>query len=119
MTPDSATPGGRTLVGSASTSNLSHARHKSNDSALTPKLSGEVVNFSHKMSIDTPSRSTFSNEVKLTKKEEQKSRLKKVFSGWMTKKDKKDDWMQRIEKQGVKEGVMVHDGVADGPVVRY
>jgi len=71
------------------------------------------------MSVDTPTRSTFSNEVKLSKKEEQKSRLKKVFSGWMTKKDKKEDWMHRIEKKGVREGVMVSGGVADGPVVRY
>lgn len=112
MTPPSA---GRTLVGSASTSNLHQSRHKSTDSPLTP----EAPNFSHKMSVDTPTRSTFSNEVKLSKKEEQKSRLKKVFSGWMTKKDKKEDWMHRIEKKGVREGVMVSGGVADGPVVRY
>jgi hypothetical protein len=71
------------------------------------------------MSVDTPTRSTFSNEVKVSRKEEQKSRLKKVFSGWMSKKEKKDDWMQQIEKRGVKEGVMVQDGAAGAPVVRY
>lgn len=86
---------------------------------MTPKLSSEAVNFSRKMSVDTPTRSTFSNEVKVSRREEQKSRLKKVFSGWMTKKEKKEDWMQRIEKEGVKEGVLVSDGGAGSPVVRY
>lgn len=84
-----------------------------------PKKSGEIMNFSRKMSVDTPSRSTFSKEVKVAHKEEQKSRLKKVFTGWMTKKDKKDDWMQRIEKEGIKEGVMLQDGAASAPIVRY
>jgi hypothetical protein len=71
------------------------------------------------MSVDTPTRSTFSHEVKASRKEEQKSRLKKVFTGWMTKKEKKEDWMHRIEKEGVKEGVLVQDGAASAPVVRY
>jgi hypothetical protein len=71
------------------------------------------------MSVETPARSTFSHEVKISRKEEQKSRLKKVFTGWMSKKDKKEDWMHRIEKQGVKEGVMVQDEAASAPVVRY
>jgi hypothetical protein len=118
LTPDSLTVSGPTLVASASTSNLGHARHGSG-STSTPKKSGEILNFSRKMSVDTPTRSTFSNEVKVSRKEEQKSRLKKVFSGWMSKKEKKDDWMQQIEKRGVKEGVMVQDGAAGAPVVRY
>ena len=77
------------------------------------------MNFSRKMSVDTPTRGTFSKEVKVAHKEEQKSRLKKVFTGWMTRKEKKDDWMQRIEKEGIKEGVMVQDGAASAPIVRY
>jgi hypothetical protein len=119
LTPDSYTVTGQTLIGSVSTGNLGHIRHKSTDSLSTPKKSGEILNFSRKMSVDTPTRSTFSNEVKVSRKEEQKSRLKKVFTGWMTKKEKKDDWMQKIEKEGVKEGVMVQDGAASAPIVRY
>ncbi|KAH3912050.1 hypothetical protein HBI56_175510 [Parastagonospora nodorum] len=119
LTPDSYTVTGQTLVASASTSNLGHIRYKSTDSLAMPKKSGEILNFSRKMSVDTPTRGTFSKEVKVAHKEEQKSRLKKVFTGWMTKKEKKDDWMQRIEKEGVKEGVMVQDGAASAPIVRY
>lgn len=118
LTPDSLTVGGSTLVGSASTSNLGHTRHKSVESRSTPRLSGEGVNFSRKMSVDTPIGTTFPKEVK-ERKEDQKSRLKNVFSGWMKKKDKKEDWMQKIEKEGVKEGVIVADGSAGSPVVRY
>ncbi|KAH7379393.1 hypothetical protein DE146DRAFT_794034 [Phaeosphaeria sp. MPI-PUGE-AT-0046c] len=118
LTPDSLAVTSSTLVGSASTSNLGHIRQGSGSSS-TPKKSGEILNFSSNVSVDTPTRSTFSNEVKVSRKEEQKSRLKKVFSGWMTKKEKKDDWMHRIEKEGVKEGVMVQGGAADPPVVRY
>jgi hypothetical protein len=116
LTPDSF---GQTLVGSVSTGNLGHIRQKSTDSPITPRKSGELLNFSRNMSVDTPTRSTFSNEVKVSRKEEQKSRLKKVFSGWMTKKEKKEDWMHKIEKEGVKEGVMVQDGAASAPIVRY
>jgi hypothetical protein len=116
LTPDSLAISGKTLIGSVSTSNLGHARQKSSDSVSTPKKSG---NFSRKMSVETPTHSTFSHEVKVSRKEEQKSRLKKVFTGWMTKKDKKEDWMHRIEKEGVKEGVMVQDEAASAPVVRY
>jgi hypothetical protein len=107
---------GHTLVGSVSTGNLGHMRQKSSDSTSTPKKS---LNFSRKMSTDASAPGSFSNEVKVSRKEEQKSRLMKVFSGWMSKKEKKDDWMHRIEKEGVKEGVMVHDGAADAPIVRY
>tara|TARA_R110002003_G_scaffold40_5_gene2625 strand:- start:53 stop:1099 length:1047 start_codon:yes stop_codon:yes gene_type:complete len=119
LTPDSLAATAPTLVASSSTSNLGHARQKSAGSTLSPKMSLEAPNFSRKMSVDTPARSTFSNEVKVSRREEQKSRLKKVFSGWMRKKENKDDWMHRIEKQGVKEGVMVQDAGAGAPVVRY
>jgi hypothetical protein len=119
LTPDSLAISGQTLFGSVSTSNLTHTRQKSSDSISTPKKSSEPLSFSRKMSVDTPTRSTFSHEVKVSRKEEQKSRLKKVFTGWMTKKEKKEDWMHRIEKEGVKEGVLVQDGAASAPVVRY
>ncbi|KAF2875338.1 hypothetical protein BDV95DRAFT_315019 [Massariosphaeria phaeospora] len=81
-------------------------------------------NFSRKISTDLPSsqRAAFPNSVEVgpTPKVNQKSRLKKVFSGWMLRKEKKDgDWMQKIEKQGVKGGIMVQDESALPPVVRY
>lgn len=120
LTPDSLTAlEGMTIHGSVSTSNLSHIHQKSQGSSTTPKRSCEVVNFSRKMSMDAPLRTTYSKEVNLSRKEEQKSRLKKVFTGWMSKKDKKEDWMHKLEKQGVKEGVLVQDSPAGAPVVRY
>lgn len=123
LTPDSLHAlEGMTITGSASTGNLGHARHKSNSSS-SPKHSSDIVNFSRKMSVDVPSRSAYNKEVvQVAKKEEQKSRLKKVFSGWLgkkEKKEKKDDWMRKIEQQDVKEGVMVREGAAGAPVVRY
>ena len=42
-----------------------------------------------------------------------------MFSGWVLKKDKKEDWMHKIEKEGVKEGVLVQEGGTHGAVVRY
>jgi hypothetical protein len=105
-----------TLNGTASTSNFGHSRHKSTGTLSTHS---EAANFSRKMSVDTPSQSILSSETKTARKEEQKSRLKRVFSGWMRKKASKDDWMQKIEKQGVKEGVMVEEGAASAPIVRY
>lgn len=117
-------------MGFASTSSSDH-RHELGRSAPTRPRSGDAdsiptsisksadhSNYSHKMSLDTPRKSTSSPDPKNSRKEEQKSRLKKVFSGWMTKKEKKEDWMHKIEKEGVKEGVLVHDGTAS-PVVRY
>lgn len=74
------------------------------------------------MSIDSPAvLKTLSNEPKAPAKEEQKSKLKKIFSGWIHKKDKKDDWMHKMEKEGIKEGVLVQDSndALAAPVVRY
>ena len=116
---------------SSSTSNLermgssTHTRQRSGGSLTSPSSPmGEMnpdipVNFSRKISTDAASRGpVFINEVNISKKDEQKSKLKKVFSGWMNKKTKKDDWMQKIEKDGVKEGVMVQESTA-ATVVRY
>lgn len=120
LTPDSLHAlEGMTIAGSASTSNLSHMHQRSVGSSVTPKMSSEVVNFSHKMSLDIPSRPVPTQVVYPTKKDEQKSRLKKVFTGWMSRKEKKNDWMHKIEKQGIKEGVMIKEGAAGAPVVRY
>ncbi|KAI8942155.1 hypothetical protein NX059_000244 [Plenodomus lindquistii] len=97
-----------------------HTRQRSGDSVpTTPGTASDVANYSRKMSVDSSPRHTISNEPKPVKKEEQKSRLKKVFTGWMTKKDKKDDWMHKLEKEGVKEGVLVQDASTTSPVARY
>ena len=65
---------------------------------------------------------------------EHKSKLKKVLSAWVLKKDKKGggegaggtgtgagagDWMGRLEREGVKKGVLVQERAAGAPVVRY
>ncbi|KAF1962011.1 hypothetical protein CC80DRAFT_201914 [Byssothecium circinans] len=52
-------------------------------------------------------------------KEEQKRSLRKVLGGWMSKKEKKEDWMGQFEKKGIKNGVMTQDEAALPPVVRY
>ena len=109
---------------SSSTGNLAphngrgHVRHQSADNSPSGKMSMDQNNFSRKISMDTPDHPAFPNAVKMQKSQQQ-SRLKKVFSGWMLKKDKKEDWMHRIEKEGVKEGVLVQEGGAHAPVVRY
>jgi hypothetical protein len=110
-----------TMAGfSASTGNLasprSHVRHKSTDNSPPGKMSMDQNSFSRKVSVDTPE--AFPSAVKLQKNQQQ-SRLKKVFSGWVLKKEKKEDWMHKIEKQGVKEGVLVQEGGTHGAVVRY
>lgn len=98
-----------------------HTRHRSGDADSIPTSttqSTDAATFSRKMSLDMPAKTNMSGDVKGTRKEEQKSRLKKVFSGWINKKEKKDGWMNKMEKEGVKEGVLVHEGTAS-PVVRY
>ncbi|KAJ4984109.1 hypothetical protein SVAN01_10397 [Stagonosporopsis vannaccii] len=108
---------------SSSTGNLvprsGHVRHQSADTSSPGKLSMDQTNFSRKLSVDSPDHPVLPNNVKSQKSQQQQSRLKKVFSGWMLKKDKKEDWMHKIEKEGVKEGVLIQDGNTHAPVVRY
>ena len=99
----------------------SHTRHRSGDSMPTTigTASAEAAYFSRKMSVDS-SLGTMSKESKPTKKDEQKSRLKKVFSGWMMRKEKKQaDWTHSLEKETVKDGVLLQEGSAPNPMVRY
>ncbi|KAF1847377.1 uncharacterized protein K460DRAFT_352526 [Cucurbitaria berberidis CBS 394.84] len=116
------------MAGRAPTSNLnnrlepgasSHTRQRSGDTLTSPTTPNGKTSFSRTISMDTPSRSTGSSEVKTPGREEQKSRLKKVFTGWMSRKEKKEDWMHKIEKEGVRKGVLVQDGTTIAPVVRY
>ncbi|KAF1828892.1 hypothetical protein BDW02DRAFT_511247 [Decorospora gaudefroyi] len=118
------------MTGWSSTSNLdhrleigssNHTRQRSggSNSASNSNRSVDPSNFSRKMSLDSPARKHLSNEPKTPGKEEQRSKLKKIFSGWMTKKEKKEDWMHKLEREGVREGVLVQEGTATSPVVRY
>jgi hypothetical protein len=83
-------------------------------------------NFSRKISADIPSAArddpSFPNVLPIdtpAQKVSQRSKLKKVFSAWVLKKEKKDNWMDQLEKNGIKQGVMVQDEAALPPVVRY
>lgn len=110
------------MTGWSSTGNLAsrngHVRHQSTDNSSPGKMSMDQTNFSRKISMDQPIHPAFPNAGKLPKNQQQ-SRLKKVLSGWMLRKEKKEDWMHKIEKEGVKEGVLVQEGGAHAPVVRY
>ena len=84
------------------------------------------TNFSRKISAEIPSAArddpAFLNILPIdtpAQKVSQKSKLKKVFSVWMLKKEKKENWMNQLEKNGIKKGVMVQDEAALPPVVRY
>ncbi|KAF2678192.1 hypothetical protein K458DRAFT_436091 [Lentithecium fluviatile CBS 122367] len=107
-----------------STSTISQSGKPSTDGRL------HAPNFSRKISTDVPPPSRpvdkdmtpYSNVVQIsgpTGKEEQKSKLRRVFSGWMLRKEKKEDWMGKFEKQGIRNGVMVQEEAALPPVVRY
>jgi len=110
-----------------STSTISHSGKPSTDSRL------HAPNFSRKISADAPrpsgpsekEKNSYKNVVHISGqagKEEQKSKLRRVLSGWMLrkeKKEKKEDWMVKVEKQGVRNGVMVQEEAALPPVVRY
>jgi hypothetical protein len=82
-------------------------------------------NFSRKISAEVPrspkEKIPYKNVVQVSgpAKDEQKSKLRRVLSGWMLKKEKKEDWMGKVEKQGVRNGVMVQEEAALPPVVRY
>lgn len=89
-------------------------------------------NFSRKISSDVGPQQTdpmdyypYQNVVQIKAqkeaiaREDKQSKLRKVLSGWMTKKEKKEDWMQKVEKKGIKEGIMIQEEPALPPVIRY
>ncbi|KAF2270147.1 hypothetical protein CC78DRAFT_193491 [Lojkania enalia] len=86
-------------------------------------------NFSRKISSDvSPQRGyePYPNTVQIrsqpygTHKDEKQSKLKRVLSGWGLRKEKKGgNWMDQLERNGVRTGVMVQDEAALPPVVRY
>ncbi|KAL6704866.1 hypothetical protein ACN47E_007549 [Coniothyrium glycines] len=97
-----------------------HNRQRSGDADSLPTSitkSTDPASSSRNVSLDITAKSHSSGGSKGIRKEEQKSRLRKVFSGWILKKDKKDGWMHRMEKESVKDGALVPEGAAS-PVVR-
>ncbi|KAF2751565.1 hypothetical protein M011DRAFT_483456 [Sporormia fimetaria CBS 119925] len=104
----------------------------SDQSRPGPKMSQDrsrsaAPNFSRKISTDitSPRRQdeSYTKFVQISSppelRQENTSRLKKALSGWMLRKEKKDTWMDRFEKKGIKNGVMIQDEAALSPVVRY
>ncbi|KAF2277779.1 uncharacterized protein EI97DRAFT_431856 [Westerdykella ornata] len=106
---------------------------KSDENNRYPKMSYdgsrlEPPNFSRKISADLSSPRqlyhAYTKELSiapptLAVREENKSKLKKVLSTWMLKKEKQGNWMDQFEKKGIKTGVMIQDEAALPPVVRY
>ncbi|KAL0263513.1 hypothetical protein SLS55_002493 [Diplodia seriata] len=94
---------------------------------------GEAPNFSKKIRSERPvhqhgkeQRYKYKAEIKANNTLESGSSgnvkgLKRMFShfGLGGKREKKETWMDKFEKNGVKGGVLVHDEAAGAPVVRY
>ncbi|KAF2086490.1 hypothetical protein K490DRAFT_66682 [Saccharata proteae CBS 121410] len=93
---------------------------------------GEMPNFSKKISMEAPRKARlnagpgqFKTSVVLGADDaeaRQAKGLRKVFSsmGLGGKKAKKEQtWMDRVERAGIREGVLVHDEAAGSPVIRY
>jgi hypothetical protein len=89
-------------------------------------------NFSRKISMDVaagtrhydPTKISQANVVQIDmnsseKAKAGKSKLRKVFSSWTLRKEKKGNWMDKVEQNGIKGGIMTQDGAALAPVVRY
>ncbi|ORY15154.1 hypothetical protein BCR34DRAFT_662225 [Clohesyomyces aquaticus] len=108
-------------------------QHSSSTGPRSPGLDApRNVNFSRKISGDlgSPRRNydqdfAYPNIVQISgpstnvQKDEKGSKLRKVLSGWMLRKEKKENWMDQFEKNGIKGGVMIQDEAALPPVVRY
>lgn len=115
----------------------SHSRHLSNDSTMSPvtdmKSRRLTPNFSRKVSVDhgTPVEALFPNTVQISATPPQPTKAHKAaenalpvkrggFRALFTKKSKKQlNWMDTLEKGGVKQGVIAFDSAAGAPVVRY
>ncbi|KAF2735956.1 hypothetical protein EJ04DRAFT_575757 [Polyplosphaeria fusca] len=112
-----------------------HQRSTSTASRSPSKMSSDqsrtsaAPNFSRKIStdvapIDPMDYYPFQNVVQIKAHNQEikcdnKGKLRRVFSGWMLRKEKRGDWMQKVEKQGIKEGIMIQDQPALPPVIRY
>ncbi|KAJ9667034.1 hypothetical protein H2201_002868 [Coniosporium apollinis] len=91
----------------------------------------ESVNFSRKISTDTGGRSYDASYPRLVEissadsnrlREKKSTGFRKVINAFVSgnkKKEKPMTWMDRIEREGVKGGIMYHDEAAGAPIVRY
>lgn len=91
----------------------------------------ESVNFSRKISTDTAGRSYDTSHPRLVEissadnnrlREKKSTGFRKVINAFVSgskKKEKPMTWMDRIEREGVKGGIMYHDEAAGAPIVRY
>ena len=121
-----ASPGQTYSQNSGSTAQSPSLRPSNENGRLAP-----APNFSRKISTDIAGNqrgndadAPYSNTVHVApqtakQKTENRSVFKKVFSSWASKKDKKNNWMDKLEKDGIREGVMIQDEAALPPVVRY
>lgn len=114
---------------SISTNDLRQSRIKASMDHSRPD---PPPNFSRKISIDVAASARHYDHTKISqanvvqigatsddKPNANKSKLRKVFSSWTLRKGKKGNWMDKVEQNGIKGGVMTQDGAAMAPVVRY
>lgn len=125
------------------TRSVEQARSRRYDSGLTqdsgsgpasltlPLPRRESVNFSRKISTDTAGRSYDASYPRLVEispsdgvrlREKKSTGFRKVINAFVMgnkKKEKPVTWMDRIEREGVKGGIMYHDDAAGAPIVRY
>ncbi|OCK75703.1 hypothetical protein K432DRAFT_397056 [Lepidopterella palustris CBS 459.81] len=112
-------------------SNVRRHKHQHSTGSDMRKISTETPNFSRKISMDTSAPTNtktddrrYPNSVEVTALpicQDKQSKLRKVLSGWMLggKKEKKGNWMDKLEQNGVKGGIMIHDKAAHAPIVKY
>ncbi|OCK89072.1 uncharacterized protein K441DRAFT_620108 [Cenococcum geophilum 1.58] len=112
---------------------LKHQRHRSTgDESYKMKTSmdGYPKNFSRKISSDAtsahsriydPRHPSAAEVTALPPHPEKPSKLRKVFSSWMLrgKKEKKNNWADKLEQVGTKGGVLVRNEPAHAPVIKY
>ncbi|KAF2205245.1 hypothetical protein GQ43DRAFT_477494 [Delitschia confertaspora ATCC 74209] len=88
------------------------------------KISAEVVRSTRnaeRMKYSYPNAVNIEGKSSEKRKEKGgKSGLKRMFSNWTMKKERKGaNWMDQLEQSGVQKGILVQDEAAAAPVVRY
>ena len=115
------------------TKGLKHQRHESTgDESYKMKISmdGYPKNFSRKISSDATSAHSRMYDPRhpgtveitaLPPHPEKSSKLRKVFSSWMLggKKEKKNNWANKLEQVGTKGRVLARNEPAHAPVIKY
>jgi hypothetical protein len=119
-------PNGYAPQRSTSTASKSPSTQLSSDARHAPNFSRKISSLDFSCSQMGEQDPAYVRAIQIPgsgqhkEKEDKKSSLRKVLSGWMVRKEKKDDWMQQLERRGIKGGVMTQDEEAAlPPVVRY